>query len=403
MKACGLIVEYNPFHNGHLYHLEQAKNVTEADCMIAVMSGNFLQRGEPAIIDKFHRTKAALQSGIDIVIELPYVFAVQNSDIFANGAVRILNEISVDYICFGSESGDIDLFIRAYESFKEKEDVFKKTLKENLNTGISFPKASKKAYSAIGLTNSILDLSMPNNILGFSYVKAILDNNLPIQPLTIKRLKSQYHDKLMDSPIASATSIRKELLNNREINHSIETTLPEETVKQLTNYKDTSHIWHHWEPYFSFLQYRVLTMKIEELQQIHGVNEGIEFRIKNTAKDASCFSEWVEMIKTKRYTWTRIQRLFAHILTNTKNEDIHSFLDDASIPYIRVLGLTEKGRNYLNYHKKNIETPIVFNFSRDNDKMLELEERASIAYYIILDPRVRQTLFKQELKGPILV
>lgn len=402
MRACGLIVEYNPFHNGHLYHVEQAKKVTESDCMIAVMSGSFLQRGEPAIMDKFHRTRAALHNGIDIVLELPYVYAVQNSDIFANGAVRILNEIGVNNICFGSESGDIDLFIKAYESFKEKEAIFKETLKSNLNTGISFPEASKRAYSKIGLTNNLIDLSMPNNILGFSYVKAILENNLPIIPLTIKRLKSQYHDNIMESPIASATSIRKELFTYKKINQSIQTTLPEETVQQLTLYQETSQTWHQWESYFPILQYRVLTMTIQELQQIHGVNEGIEYRIKSTAKKANSFSQWVEMVKTKRYTWTRIQRLFAHILTNTKKEDVRSFLDNPTIPYIRVLGITEKGRKYLNNQRKRIEKPIVFNYSRNNVRMLELEERVSLAYYSILSPLVQQTLFKQELKGPIL-
>src|SRR5690625_4486826 len=178
MRACGLIVEYNPFHNGHLYHINQAKTATSAECMIAVMSGSFLQRGEPAIIDKFHRTKAALQAGVDIVVELPYAFAVQSSRYFAKGSVLTLHAMKASSICFGSESGNIDLFYKGVAQINKHEREYDETIKAYLKKGYSFPVASQRAYEQIGLHD--LDLMQPNNILGFSYVRTMIDHQLPI-------------------------------------------------------------------------------------------------------------------------------------------------------------------------------------------------------------------------------
>lgn len=401
MKACGLIVEYNPFHNGHVYHMEQAKKISKADCMITVMSGSFLQRGEPAIIDKFHRAEAALRTGIDIVLELPYVYAVQNSDIFANGAVEILNQIGVSNLCFGSESGNISYFINGYENYKEKEPMFKQELKLGLATGLSFPEASKLAYQRIGLSTTELDLAKPNNILGFSYIKAIMDQKLAIEPLTIQRTKNEFHDQMITDKIASATSIRKNLLENNEIDLSVKHTMPKTTIEQLCQYKESSGLWHTWENYFQLLQYRVLTMSLEELREIHGVNEGIEHRIMKTAIKATSLHHWIELIKTKRYTWTRIQRIFTHILTNTTKQEVQKVLN-STIPYIRILGLTKNGQTYLNNKRKEITVPIVFGLKRNTNPMLAIEERATKAYYSVLNPDTRNQLFHQEITAPII-
>ena len=403
MKACGLIVEYNPFHHGHAYHIQEAKKETGADCMIAVMSGAFLQRGEPAIIDKFHRTKAALSAGIDIVIELPYAFAVQNSDLFAKGAVQSLDEIGVSSICFGSESGDISHFIDSYKTFKEKAPIYQKTLHHYLRTGMSFPEASRHAYQKIGLTTREMNLAQPNNILGFSYVKAILEHNLPIEATTIKRTKNDYHDTSITNPIASATSIRKQLLENHHITSVIKETIPEGTIQQLQQYKEIAGKWHTWEDYFQLLHYRVLTMSLEELRAIHGVDEGLEHRIKKTARKAISFNDWVQAIKTKRYTWTRLQRMFVHILTNTTKKDIAEINKQASVPYIRLLGLTQTGRTYLNVQKKQTDIPIITKPSRKMDPLFFLEEKASNAYYSALPSERLHLLRKQELQPPIMV
>jgi len=403
MKACGLIVEYNPFHNGHLYHLQQSKTLTKADCMIAVMSGSFLQRGEPAIIDKFHRAKAALKSGVDIVLELPYPYAVQSSDFFAKGAVFTLNEIGADSICFGSESGNINYFEKAYSSFRDKEHLYQHVLKSHLNKGTSFPEASRMAYKQIGLTTDEMDLSKPNNILGFSYVKAISDNRLPIEACTIKRTKSNYHDLSITSSIASATSIRKALFESGDITDASEKSMPHETYMQLLRYKEKSAIWHTWESYFPFLHYRVMTMPFKELANIHDVGEGLEYRIKKTAKKVTSFKEWMNEVKTKRYTWTRLQRIFVHILTNTTKEEIESAKQHKSVPYIRLLGMTETGKSYLNYYKKELAVPLVTKITKNADPMLLLEEKASNAYYSILPSGNKNTLNRQEFQAPLII
>ncbi len=398
MKACGLVVEYNPLHNGHIYHIQQAKKQTNADCMIAVMSGPFLQRGEPAIVDKFSRTKMALAAGVDLVIELPYRYAVQSSELFAQGAVSILNEIGVKAICFGSESGNINDFITSYHRYKEKEGEYTEKLKHFMNKGDAFPVASKKAYDEVDLKSS-LDLSQPNNILGFSYVRTILDHQFPIEPMTIQRLNSHYHDKQLHTEITSATSIRKHLIEEENISHQVRLTMPKATINQLILYQQQTGIWHDWEQYFPILHYRIMTMSPSELCAIAGVDEGLENRIKQAARHATSFQHLMELIKTKRYTWTRLQRMFVHILTNTTKESIHQL--DTKVPYIRILGFTNTGRAYLSKYKKTFSVPIVTKLERQLHPMLYMDEKASYAYYAIVSSKINQQLRKQELMPPI--
>ncbi|MUV36237.1 UPF0348 protein [Lentibacillus sp. JNUCC-1] len=403
MKTCGLVVEYNPFHNGHVHHINQSRQTSEADCIIAVMSGSFLQRGEPAIIDKFHRAKAALLSGADIILELPYVYAVQGSNFFADGAVRVLNEIGVDSICFGSESGDISRFLYAYHQLEAHQNVFSKTLTAGLDEGLSYPSASKYAYLAAGIDPSKLDLSKPNNILGFSYVKSIMALNNGIRPLTIKRIKNDYHDADIRHAIASATSIRQELLKHEHISDAVQHALPDAMYEMLLDYQMKTNIWHTWEHYFPYLKYKVITMSPMELAEIQGVDEGLEHRIKKTAKTAVSFNDWVARIKTKRYTWTRLQRMFVHILTGTKKKTAARFLQDTQAPYVRLLGMTPTGRTYLSKQKKKMSIPLISRMPDLNHEMLDIEERAQDVYYSILEPNVHTALFQQELKGPIMV
>lgn len=403
MKACGLIVEYNPFHNGHAYHIEEARKATGADCIVAVMSGSFLQRGEPAIIDKFHRTKAALQSGIDLMLELPYVYAVQNSDLFAEGAVRTLHEAGVTSICFGSESGEIADFLESYDIHEQKKPIYEQTLKEFLAQGYSFPEASRHAYGSIGLTTDKMDLSRPNNILGYSYVKTILSGGLSIEPITIRRTNNDFHDESINGSIASATSIRKRLLDTGGISEDSGNALPAPSIEQLEHYSASATVWHHWESYFPLLRYRVLTMSLEQLRQIEGVDEGLEHRIKKTASEVHSFSSWVHAVKSKRYTWTRLQRIFVHLLTNTSRHQ-HPLFPNGSVPYVRILGMNQKGQEYLNGQKKRMQVPLVSRLSRKPDHpFLETEERATRAYYSILPAELQNSHFKEEINLPILL
>jgi predicted nucleotidyltransferase len=404
MKACGLIVEYNPFHHGHAYHVREAKKASDADCMIAVMSGSFLQRGEPAIIDKFHRTRAALASGIDIVLELPYIYAVQSSDLFAKGAVQTLFNAGASSICFGSESGNITDFTDGYHLYKERQGIYNAVLQKQLKQGQSYPEAGRKAYEFIGLGDAAVNLTQPNNILGFSYIKEIIGHCIPVKPLTIQRIKNHYHDETITDNIASATSIRKQLLATCSISPDTARTIPEETKKQLERYKTISAHWHQWEHYFPLIHYRVLTMTNEELAAIQGVDEGLEHRLKKTARAAASFSGWMEAMKTKRYTWTRLQRMFVHILTNTKKAELAQAVQGDTVPYLRLLGLNKTGKAYLNSEKKKMHIPIITAFSRKTQgTAASLEERASRAYYSIVPPEQQEKLFKQELQLPIIL
>jgi len=399
VKACGLIVEYNPFHNGHQYHVEEAKKNSNADCIIAVMSGTFLQRGEPAIIDKFHRTKAALKSGVDLVVELPYPYAVQSSRYFALGALRTLHALHTAMICFGSESGEIEPFYNASERLLKRKEEYDDTVRSFMKQGLSFPQASQKAYEKIGLQQ--VDLFQPNNILGFSYVRTIVEERLPIKALTIKRKQSHYHDTEIVNQIASATSIRQALLKD-PTDENVARAVPPHSLEQMITYKEEASLWHDWEDYFNALYLRITSLPLEELRKIHGVEEGIEYRIKEAITKATSFHDLIERVKTKRYTYVRLQRMFAHILTNTKKQEIEPFLNANTVPYIRLLGMNERGQTYLNKKKKALEVPLVTNLTYDYPALC-LDERAMNVYYSILPVTKRLHLRKQEFQLPIIV
>ncbi len=400
MKACGLIVEYNPYHNGHHYHFQQAKHITGAECTIAVMSGNFLQRGEPAIVDKFTRSKMAIQQGIDLVIELPYFYAVQHSELFANGAVKILNSLQVDSLCFGSEHGEIDDFNTLYHFITEHQQAYDLFLTDALNQGHSYPKANDIAFSKIGGKNLSIDFAKPNNILGYQYVKNMYDLHTTITPYTIKRIKNNYHDREIKDPIASATSIRNQLLSAHTDRNELNDALPSITRKALETYKERHGSWHYWEAYFPLLKYRVLTMRKNEFSNIHGIKEGLENRIINTAKKAESFSDWMELLKTKRYTWTSLQRVFTHILTNTYSSEIESLVTKEKPAAIRILAMSNNGQNYLSARKKEIDVKW-YTSSKDPYPYQTFEDRIDHAYYSILPLTSQKHLTKQAYQKPI--
>ncbi|MGP4059703.1 nucleotidyltransferase [Halobacillus sp. H74] len=403
MKSCGVVVEYNPFHNGHLYHLEESKKHTEADCMIAIMSGNFLQRGEPAIIDKWHRTEAALKGGADLVLELPFLFAVQHSDYFSQGAVATLAAIGVESLCFGSENGKIEAFTKAYSHMKNNKEDYDLTVRKYLNEGYSFPEASRLGYEAVEFPTNTIDLSQPNNILGYSYVKQILTHAPQMEPLTIQRKNNHYHEDTISGSIASATSIRKELLKQRTLTNQATQSIPNGTAERLTAYKEKTSRWHDWEAYFDLLQYKILTMDESTLRCFHGVDEGLEYRMKRTMKESTSFNGFMNALKTKRYTWTRLQRTLAHILVGTDKEEVRQGLRENPVPYARVLGMTARGKEYLRAAKKQTDIPLITQPQQLEHPVLDLEERASAAYYSVLSPELRVERMKREYGAPVIL
>ncbi|WP_281657942.1 nucleotidyltransferase [Halobacillus sp. Cin3] len=403
MRSCGVVVEYNPFHNGHYYHLEQSREQSGADVMIAIMSGHFLQRGEPAIMDKWHRAETALKNGADLVLELPFLYAVQHSDYFSQGAVQTLAEAGVDAICFGSESGDIGAFMDAYSHMNVHQDEFNASLRSHLNEGHSFPESSRLAYESIQFPSGAVDLSQPNNILGYSYVKQIMSYAPSVTPLTIHRKNSHYHDEDITGPIASATSIRRQMLKAGTLTKETEQTLPSSVPSLLDDYKQMYGCWHEWEAYFHLLQYKILTMDEDTLRCVHGVDEGLEYRLKRAMKKAVTFEDFMNRVKTKRYTWTRLQRTMTHVLVGTDKEDARRGLRETPPPYARILGMNETGRKYLKWAKKETRIPFITQPQAIQHPLLDLEARAAAAYYSLFPADVRVSRLNREYEAPVIL
>ncbi|HJV15838.1 MAG TPA: nucleotidyltransferase [Bacillales bacterium] len=395
MKAVGIVVEYNPFHNGHVYHINAAKRLTNADVVIAVMSGNFLQRGEPALVSKWYRAKMALLGGVDIVFELPYFFATQKAAVFANGAVSILDSACCDYLCFGSENGDISLFHKTIDIMDTQHDFLQAKIREYIKTGVSYPKALAMAFKQIDQSDKLVDLSTPNNILGYQYMESIKRQNSSIQPITVQRKNSDYHDETFSSEtIASATSIRKALFSDLHIQQYV----PKSTWQLLEEYKQHFGHLHQWENYWPLLQYRILQSDPMELKEIYEVEEGIENRFIAAAIKSNSFHEFMENVKTKRYTWTRLQRICTHILTNTKKRDMDASIENAS--YLRLLGMTKNGKDYLNKMKPHFSLPLVAKLSSFKNKDVLLDIKAARIYAMGLSNHHKKELLKQEFKQP---
>jgi predicted nucleotidyltransferase len=404
LRALGVIVEYNPFHNGHRFHIEAAKMKTNPDVVIAVMSGNFLQRGEPALVNKWYRAEMALLGGVDIVIELPYRFATQKAETFALGSVSILNTLNCESLCFGSENGEISSFHKTRELIENKQNEFQLSIRQNIKTGISYPTALKHAFMDLDPTDDMVNLSKPNNILGYHYMEAIAKLGSPIKPFTIKRKNAEYHDEYFSSEtIASATSIRKAIFSNLEQN-DIDQFVPNSTKALLKKYLHTYQEFHQWETYWHLLKYRILQSKDSELKEIYEIEEGLENRLKKAAPQSKSFQEFMQSIKTKRYTWTRLQRACLHILTNTKKIDMEQ--SDFETPtYLRLLGMTETGQKYLNSRKKSLILPLISKVSSlENNLDLELDKKATQLYSLGLPEPFQSLMLEQEIKQtPIIL
>lgn len=372
MKSIGIIAEYNPFTNGHLYHLNKIKEKYEDYTIILVMNGHFSQRGTPSIINKFKRTEIALKLGIDLVIELPYPFATQSADFFAYGAITILEHLKVEKIVFGSESDNInDLELIAKTQINN--DELDKLVGIYSKLGYNYPTA---------LSNSIFDLTnkkitTPNDLLGVSYIKTILNNNYNIKYETIKRT-NDYHQS-----IESATQIRELLKNKKDVKDYI----PEIELEYLNNL-------HFNDDYFNILKYKIITEK--DLSIYQTVDEGIDKLLKKEINKASSIDELIQLVKSKRYTYNKISRMLNHILCNFTKEKAEKF---KQIKYIRILGLNIKGRNYLNKIKKEINIPIISKLLREKDEMLDYELETTKIYDILSN----ENLLKRECEKIIYI
>jgi len=379
MKAVGIVVEYNPFHNGHYYHVTQSKIITNADVVIAVMSGSFLQRGEPALVSKWHRTKMALANGVDLVVELPYVFSTANAPLFAEGAIFLLDALKCDAFSFGSEDGKIEPFLNTANLIEEHFEEYNSLIKQFVSTGISYPQSLYYAYEQLKQKNqkTYIDLSKPNNILGHHYIAAAKKFNLSIQPVTIQRVHANYHDSVSKtSTIASATGIRRELFQKGTLN-VISPYVPQSTYNELAEWQQQYKRFVDWEAFWPLLKYAIMRYRPENLTAFADVSEGIEYALIKHAKQSESFSQFMSGIKSKRYTWTRLQRMLTHIFTGITKEELHQFKTPS---YIRLLGMTKKGQAYLSERKKQFELPLISRVAQAKDSMLQIDIRASEMY-----------------------
>lgn len=380
MKAAGIVVEYNPFHNGHLHHTRSAKESSGADTIIAVMSGQFLQRGEPAFADKWKRTEMALAGGVDIVLELPYVYATAQASDFAKGAIALLDAIGCESFCFGSEQGAIEPFLNTRQLLVAKNELYQHAIREAVQSGISYPKALNSAYQALtGGLEGYADLTQPNNILGYHYMEAADRISSSMQPLTIQRIGSGYHDPITEGlSIASATGIRKAFFEGGSLD-GLSSYLPASSMKALTDFKDQYGGFGSWETFYPMLRFIILRDRPERLRQFAEVTEGIENLIFEAAAKEQDFEPFLARIKSKRFTRTRIQRMLTHIFTGFTWQQLKSF-DQPT--YLRLLGMTDKGRSYLNAQKKNISLPVISRAADLADNMGKLDIHASTLYLL---------------------
>ena len=342
-KVIGIIAEYNPFHNGHLYHLQKSLQLTHSSYSVAVISGNFTQRGSTSLIDKWSKAEIAIKNGIDLVLELPLLYSISSAEKFAEGAVKILDSLKVvDYLSFGSESGDISTLNMVADILYKEPKAYKNILSHELSKGLSFPKARENAL--LMYLNDIRRfsnvLSSPNNILGIEYLKALKKLKSPMIPVTIERYNAGYHDTTYNGNVASATAIRNIVKNNGwDILRKV---VPENTFSTLLENIKIGHVVPDISVFEKQIIYNLRKMSIQEIAELPDVSEGLENAIKNTANSCNSVVEFLNIIKSKRYTNTRLQRILLYALLGITKKDIS--LSKKSIPYIRVLGFNNKGK-----------------------------------------------------------
>ncbi|MEG0472570.1 MAG: nucleotidyltransferase [Solibacillus sp.] len=379
MQAVGIVVEYNPFHNGHLHHVQEAKRTTNSTIAVAVMSGQFLQRGEPALVDKWYRTKMALASGVDVVIELPYIFSTAQANQFAAGAVKLLHAMQCTTLAFGSEQGSIEPFLNSYHLIENNRAQYNRMIKEHIQLGKSYPQALYFAYEQLKQQqlNSYIDLAQPNNILGFHYVEAIQQIHSPMLPTTIQRIAAGYHDSIdVHQEIASATGIRKALFNGDSL-EDISQFLPAASFQQLVQWQQNHQQFVSWENFWPLLKYAILRHTPTQLLQYADVTEGLQNSLIKHAANSATFSEFMSALKSKRYTWARLQRMITHIYTGITKDQLHAHTEPS---YLRILGMSADGQRYISAIKKSLHLPLISRVAAVSDPILELDLKATQMY-----------------------
>ena len=416
MKAVGLVTEYNPFHNGHLYHLNKAMELTGADISVAVMSGDFVQRGEPAVLDKYVRASMALNSGVNLVVELPVNYAVSSAESFAAGALKVLNYIKADSIAFGSESGDIERLSKLAHILCDNEDTLYNEISKYTANGISYAAARQKTVEKLTDKDTAAMLTSSNNILAVEYLKAIIKNNYAIKPYTVQRQGDSYNDTDIRSEYASATALRENLKAD-----NISEYIPVKAgliLSSNTNYiypDDITEVLFTRLLDILFASNYDKNVFIENVMQYPDVNKEIAGRLYKSAMDmitrtvpqrseskdngVFSFGSLCEHIKTKEVPLSRIKRALVRITLGIDKKHMKKY---SNAPYIRVLGFDKKGQEYLSYIRKTVEVPLITK-TADYKEMLLYDIHAANIYNMIVAGKYGVKELGDYVRGPVRI
>lgn len=411
MKTVGIIAEYNPFHNGHAYQLSKAKEITDADYCIVVMSGNFVQRGIPAIMDKSLRTRAALQNGADLVIELPVYYATGSAEYFASGAVALLDKLGVtDTICFGSECGDICILSDLADALLTESEAFKSALKKQLKMGHSYPQARNNALAATSpeLTSHLDALQSPNNILGIEYLKAMKRRGSTMTAHTITRTGAGYHSSELEQSYSSALAIRQSITFTQKLDY-IKEQVPYnvyETMQQF--YQQSFPVLP--EDISALLPYKLLLEKNDGFTKYLDIDNDFSDRIVKFLPSYTGYTDFCEQLKAKNMTYTRVARNFLHILLNIYQSDMEAFCMEDYVYYARMLGFRKDAAPLLSAIKEHSSIPLFSKLadsasyvtSENGQKMLQKDIEANQIYSLLVHQKFHKEL-QNEYKTQVII
>lgn len=427
MKIVGVITEYNPFHNGHLYHIEKAKELSGADAVVAVMSGNFVQRGAPSIMPKHLRTEVALKAGVSVVFELPVCYATGSAEFFAEGAVSLLHSLGcIDSICFGSESGDIGILKHIANVLINEPSEYKELLHAELKTGISFPRARQNAlvkYLKDDSLNTVLE--QPNNILGTEYIKALAKRKSNIEIFTIKRKESHYHSDTLSENYSSASAIRKLLWHASQSVHMeadntydepalsevllrLEDQVPKACIRLL---EDTYRMRYpiYANDFSIILKYKLLLETKESLTEYLDISEELANRIINRRNDFITFEQFCDLLKSKEVTYARISRALLHIILNIKAKDLLTYAESDHCQYGHILGFRKDSTMVLREFKKYSSVPLITKLTQTENlsdiglDMLEKDIFASDLYESVITSKFKMPFINEYTQSLVFV
>lgn len=402
MKIIGLITEYNPFHNGHKYHIEKALEKSGADKAIAIMSGNYVQRGTPAIMPKHLRTKAALQNGVSAVLELPVPYATGSAEYFARGAVSLLASLGcIDGFCFGSECGDISTLSEIAEVAASEPFEYRHLLQNYLKEGLTFPSARQKALAAYMKSEKVnAILAQPNNILGIEYLKANLQLNARLTPYTIKRFGADYHDAELHAHCSSASAIRKLLAYPKDTLPPLNSHVPDSSIQLFNeNYRLRYPI--SADDFSLLLKYKLLSETKTSLTRFADVTEDLANRVYRQLNAFVSFEQFCDLLKTKEITYTRIRRILLHIILDITKKDMQTYGDHYYHGYARLLGFCQKDTSVLRTIKKCSQIPLLTKLTNTETlepfaaHMLEKEIYANNLYESVITQKYKTSFINE--------